>query len=50
MTLPRRPPDAEGATPAMAQWFAAKAAHPDALATFDIPAEPVGKAETPYGH
>src|ERR1700690_38941 len=34
MTLPRRPPDAEGATPAMAQWFAAKAAHPDALVFF----------------
>jgi hypothetical protein len=34
MTLPRRPPDAEGATPAMAQWFAAKEAHPDALVFF----------------
>jgi DNA mismatch repair protein MutS len=34
MTLPRRPPDAEGATPAMAQWFAAKQAHPDALVFF----------------
>jgi DNA mismatch repair protein MutS len=29
-----RVPDAEGATPAMAQWFAAKAAHPDALLFF----------------
>ena len=28
------PPTAEGATPAMAQWFAAKAAHPDALLFF----------------
>jgi len=27
-------PDASGATPAMAQWFAAKAAHPDALVFF----------------
>lgn len=27
-------PPAEGATPAMAQWFAAKAAHPDALVFF----------------
>jgi len=27
-------PPAEGATPAMAQWFAAKAAHPDALVLF----------------
>lgn len=27
-------PRAEGATPAMAQWFAAKAAHPDALVFF----------------
>lgn len=27
-------PDAAGATPAMAQWFAAKAAHPDALVFF----------------
>jgi lysophospholipase L1-like esterase len=25
-------------------------AHPDALASFDIPAEPAGKTETPYGH
>jgi len=25
-------------------------AHPDPLATFDIPAEPVGKVDTPYGH
>ena len=32
---PRQPaPDATGATPAMAQWFAAKAAHPDALLFF----------------
>ena len=31
----RKPiPSAEGATPAMAQWFAAKAAHPDALVFF----------------
>ncbi|PWS38752.1 DNA mismatch repair protein MutS [Falsiroseomonas bella] len=29
-----RIPRAEGATPAMAQWFAAKAAHPDALVFF----------------
>jgi DNA mismatch repair protein MutS len=29
-----RIPRAEGATPAMAQWFAAKAAHPDALLFF----------------
>ncbi len=28
------PPDATGATPAMAQWFAAKAEHPDALLFF----------------
>jgi DNA mismatch repair protein MutS len=28
------PPSATGATPAMAQWFAAKAAHPDALLFF----------------
>ena len=34
MTPPSRPPDAEGATPAMAQWFAAKAEHPDALVFF----------------
>ena len=27
-------PDASGATPAMAQWFTAKAAHPDALVFF----------------
>ena len=27
-------PDATGATPAMAQWFAAKATHPDALVFF----------------
>ncbi len=25
-------------------------AHPDPLATFDIPAEPAGRADTPYGH
>ncbi|MFN6954465.1 MAG: DNA mismatch repair protein MutS [Acetobacteraceae bacterium] len=31
--MPALPP-AEGATPAMAQWFAAKAAHPDALLFF----------------
>ncbi|RVT99582.1 DNA mismatch repair protein MutS [Rhodovarius crocodyli] len=30
---PNRPP-ADGATPAMAQWYAAKAAHPDALLFF----------------
>ncbi|MBL6078055.1 DNA mismatch repair protein MutS [Belnapia sp. T18] len=29
-----RPPTAEGASPAMAQWFAAKADHPDALLFF----------------
>ncbi len=34
MTPHRRAPDAAGATPAMAQWFAAKAAHPDALVFF----------------
>src|ERR1700743_3579743 len=34
MTLPRHPPDAAGATPALAQWFAAKAMHPDALVFF----------------
>ena len=34
MTLPRRPPDAQGATPAMAQWFDANQAHPDALVFF----------------
>ena len=33
MPLPRRP-DATGASPAMAQWFAAKSAHPDALVFF----------------
>ncbi|TPG60350.1 DNA mismatch repair protein MutS [Roseomonas nepalensis] len=32
--LPHDLPRAEGATPAMAQWFAAKAAHPDALVFF----------------
>jgi DNA mismatch repair protein MutS len=31
---PAQRPTAEGATPAMAQWFAAKAAHPDALLFF----------------
>ena len=31
---PPSPPSAEGATPAMAQWFAAKHAHPDALLFF----------------
>ena len=31
---PRAVPPAEGATPALAQWFAAKAAHPDALLFF----------------
>ena len=25
-------------------------AHPDSLATFDIPAEPLSRVETPYGH
>jgi DNA mismatch repair protein MutS len=30
----RRPPDPKGASPAMAQWFAAKAEHPDALLFF----------------
>jgi DNA mismatch repair protein MutS len=30
----RRIPPAEGATPALAQWFAAKSAHPDALVFF----------------
>jgi DNA mismatch repair protein MutS len=34
MTHPSRPPEAAGATPAMAQWFAAKADHPDALVFF----------------
>ena len=29
-----RTPKADGATPAMAQWFAAKEAHPDALVFF----------------
>ena len=29
-----RIPPAEGATPALAQWFVAKAAHPDALVFF----------------
>ena len=34
MTHPSRPPESAGATPAMAQWFAAKADHPDALVFF----------------
>jgi DNA mismatch repair protein MutS len=34
MTPPSRPPDAEGATPAMQQWFAAKQAHAEALVFF----------------
>ncbi len=34
MTLPAAPRSAQGATPAMAQWFTAKAAHPDALLFF----------------
>ncbi|KAA5613131.1 DNA mismatch repair protein MutS [Rhodovastum atsumiense] len=34
MPGPARSPAAEGATPAMAQWFAAKADHPDALVFF----------------
>ena len=34
MSLPRRAPDAQGATPAMLQWFAAKQSHPDALVFF----------------
>jgi DNA mismatch repair protein MutS len=34
MTSRSRAPDAEGATPALAQWFAVKAAHPDALVFF----------------
>ena len=33
---PDRLPEAEGASPAMAQWFAAKAAHPDALLFFRL--------------
>jgi DNA mismatch repair protein MutS len=33
-TVSRDIPPAEGATPALAQWFAAKAAHPDALVFF----------------
>lgn len=32
--VPVRIPPAEGATPALAQWFTAKAAHPDALVFF----------------
>ncbi|HET7884125.1 MAG TPA: DNA mismatch repair protein MutS, partial [Acetobacteraceae bacterium] len=34
MAASRRTPNAAGATPAMAQWFAAKEAHPDALVFF----------------
>src|SRR6201985_724085 len=34
MPAASRTPKAEGATPAMAQWFAAKEAHPDALVFF----------------
>ncbi len=34
MTQHSRTPGAQGATPAMAQWFAAKAEHPDALVFF----------------
>ena len=34
MTMRHSTPDALGATPAMAQWFAAKAEHPDALVFF----------------
>jgi DNA mismatch repair protein MutS len=34
MTTASRIPAADGATPAMAQWFAAKGAHPDALVFF----------------
>src|ERR1700756_835011 len=34
VTRPAEPPSAAGATPAMAQWFAAKADHPDALLFF----------------
>ena len=34
MSTSLHPPDPTGATPAMAQWFAAKAAHPDALLFF----------------
>jgi DNA mismatch repair protein MutS len=34
MPAPRRTPVADGATPAMAQWFALKAEHPDALLFF----------------
>ncbi|MCW3477754.1 MutS N-terminal domain-containing protein, partial [Limobrevibacterium gyesilva] len=34
MNAPRRTPDARGASPAMAQWFAAKEQHPDALLFF----------------
>lgn len=32
--IPAAPPRADGASPAMAQWFAAKEAHPDALVFF----------------
>src|SRR6201995_3210621 len=34
MSVQSRVPSADGATPAMAQWFAAKQAHPDALVFF----------------
>src|ERR1700719_1253837 len=34
MAASTRTPNATGATPAMAQWFAAKEAHPDALVFF----------------
>ncbi|MDQ2803136.1 MAG: DNA mismatch repair protein MutS, partial [Pseudomonadota bacterium] len=34
MPSPLRPPSADGASPAMAQWFAAKQEHPDALVFF----------------
>src|SRR5579863_3356674 len=36
MAAPSRTPKADGATPAMAQWFAAKEAHPDALVFFRV--------------
>src|ERR1700759_5484059 len=34
MSVQSRVPSADGATPAMAQWFAAKQSHPDALVFF----------------
>ena len=34
MAASHTPPDAEGASPVMAQWFAVKAEHPDALVFF----------------